>query len=253
MATNRFIDKIVVITGGNSGIGRAAALAFAREGAKVVLSARRDVQGNEVVREIKSTGGEALFIKTDVTNPHEVESFINTTIEKYGRIDCAFNNAGVEGTIARLANTTIDQYNYVINANLKGVWLSMKYEILQMRKQECGVIVNNSSIAGLMGLLGASLYCASKHGVLGLTKSAALENTHFNIRINAVCPGFIHTPMVEGTWSQNPDTKNMMLETNAIKRLGKPEEIAAAVLWLCSDEASFMTGREMVLAGGQSI
>jgi NAD(P)-dependent dehydrogenase (short-subunit alcohol dehydrogenase family) len=251
--TNRFQDKVALVTGGNSGIGRATAIAFAREGAKVVIAARRENLGNKVVDEIKSEGGEAVFIKTDVLQPHDVENLIQTIISHYGRLDCAFNNAGVSAPMKRLLNTTIEEWDLMVNTNLKGVWLCMKYELLEMIKHGGGVIVNNSSMAGLGSAEGISIYSASKHGVMGLTRAAALENARKNIRINAVCPGFIHTPMLEEPWAYNTKIKDSTLSMVPMKRFGKPEEIAGAVLWMCSDEASFMTGKEMVISGGQTV
>ncbi|MBN1664144.1 MAG: SDR family oxidoreductase [Deltaproteobacteria bacterium] len=253
MNTKRFQDKVVLVTGGNSGIGRATAIAFAKEGAKVVIAARRETLGKEVVNEIENTGGEAVFIKTDVTVPGDIENLLKLIVEKFGRLDCAFNNAGTDIPIKRTANATLDDFNTVINTNLKGVWLCMKYELPIMAQQRSGVIVNCSSVAGVRGDEGVSLYSASKHGVLGLTKAAALENAHRNIRVNAVCPGFIRTPMVEHMISQSPQMEENVLTKMPVGRLGKPEEIAGAVLWMCSDAASFMTGKEMVIGGGQAI
>jgi NAD(P)-dependent dehydrogenase (short-subunit alcohol dehydrogenase family) len=241
------------VTGGNSGIGRAAALAFAKEGAKVVIAARRQHLGNEVVDEIKAAGGEAVFVKTDVTVPGDVENLFRFIVEKFGRLDCAYNNAGTGQGIKRMANTTLDDFNAVMNTNLKGVWLCMKHELPIMAQQRSGVIVNCSSVAGIRGDEGVSLYSASKHGVLGLTKAAALENAHRNIRINAVCPGFIRTPMVDRMLSQSPQMEANTVTKLPVGRLGKPEEIAGAVLWMCSDAASFMTGKEIVIGGGQAI
>ena len=249
----RFEGKVALVTGGNSGIGRATALAFAREGARVVLAARRENLGNEVMQEIINNGGEALFIKTDVSLRAEVENLIKKIIDQYGRLDLAFNNAGVGGPMSRLAKQTMENWDMVINTNLKGVWLCLKYEIEQMLKQGGGVIVNTASTAGISGSPGAAIYSASKHGVLGLTKSAAADYATKNIRINAVCPGPIMTPMLEEGFIQRPPMREAYLSTVLMGRFGVPEEIAGAVLWLCSDEASFMTGYSMTIGGGQTV
>jgi NAD(P)-dependent dehydrogenase (short-subunit alcohol dehydrogenase family) len=251
--TKRFQDKVVLVTGGNSGIGRATATAFAAEGAQVVIAARRENLGAEVVKEIKDKGGEAVFIKTDVTLPEDIENLFKAITAKYGRLDCAYNNAGMGIPARRLARTTMDDWDIVMNTNLRGVWLCMKYEIPIMAKQGGGTIVNCSSIAGIRSEDGMSLYAASKHAVLGLTRAAALETAQRNIRVNAVCPGFIETPMVEETCKQSPTMRDAILSMIPLGRFGKPEEIAGAVLWLCSSASSFMTGKEMVIGGGQAI
>ena len=254
MKTNRFQDKVVLVTGGNSGIGRATALAFAREKAEVIIAARREDRGNEVVQEIKNDGGKARFVRTDVTNPGDIENLFQIIEGDYGRLDCAFNNAGVSSAVMkRTVNMTMEEWDSMMNTNLKGVWRCMKQEIPLMLKQGGGAIVNNSSIAGISTEIGLSVYAASKHAVLGLTRAAALDYAHRKIRINAVCPGFIHTPMLEEPWPHNPQLKDLTLALIPMKRFGLPKEIADAVLWMCSDEASFMTGKEMVIAGGQTI
>jgi len=249
----RFAGKVALVTGGNAGIGKATALAFAREGAKVVIAARRKPLGEETVRTILEEGGEAVFIRTDVSVPAEVEGLIRKAVERYGRLDLAFNNAGVAGPMNRLAKQTLETWDLVINTNLKGVWLCMKYEIAQMLQQGGGVIVNTASTAGISGSPGAAIYSASKHGVLGLTKSAAADYATRNIRINAVCPGPILTPMLEEGFAQRPPMRDAYLATIPMGRFGTPEEIAGAVLWLCSDEASFMTGYSVTIGGGQTI
>lgn len=254
MKANRFQDKVALVTGGNSGIGRAAAMMFAAEGAKVVIAARREDLGDSVVQDIKNQGGEAAFIRTDVTRREEIERLFEAITTQYGRLDCAFNNAGVSSSaMRRTVNTTMEDWDWTMNTNLKGVWLCMKHEIPLMLKQGGGAIVNNSSIAGLRSEAGISIYAASKHAVLGLTRAAALDYAHRKVRINAVCPGFIHTPMLEEPWQLNPKIQDLTREMVPMKRFGKPEEIAGAVLWMCSGEASFMTGREMVIGGGQAI
>ena len=254
MKANRFQDKVVLVTGGNSGIGRAAALMFAREGAEVVIAARREDRGNAVVQEIKNVKGKARFVRTDVTKIEDIENLFKIIGDEYGRLDCAFNNAGVSSpTMRRIINTTMEDWDWMMNTNLKGVWRCMKHEIPLMLKQGGGAIVNNSSIAGICTEVGLSVYAASKHAVLGLTRAAALDYAHRKVRINAVCPGFIHTPMLEEPWQLNPQIKDLTMALVPMKRFGKPEEIASAVLWMCSEEASFMTGKEMVIGGGQAI
>ena len=246
----RLEGKVALITGGASGIGQATALVFAREGAKVVVA---DVSGDgaeRTVRTIREMGGEAISVVADVSKAVEVDAMVRRTVESYGRLDCAFNNAGIEGLVSPTAECTEDNWLRVIAINLTGVWLCMKYEIAQMLKQGGGSIVNTSSGAGLVGLAGAPAYCAAKHGVAGLTKTAALEYATSGIRVNAVCPGFIRTPMVERVLD-----KGVYAETDAINwqpmgRMGRPEEIAEAVAWLCSDAASFVTGLPMPVDGG---
>lgn len=243
--------KIALITGGSSGIGRATALAFARRGGKVVIADVDIKGGEETVRMIKEMRGEALFVKTDVSKAAEVEAVINKAVKTYGRLDCAHNNAGIGTLGARpfTAECTEENWDRIISINLKGVWLCMKYEIPQMLKQGGGAIVNTSSVAGLVGLAGASTYAASKHGVIGLTKTAALEYAPKGIRINAVCPGLIHTPLIERISSKGPDFEKARL--GPIGRMGTPEEVAEAVVWLCSEAASFVTGHAMAVDGGK--
>lgn len=253
MNTKRFKDKVVLVTGGTSGIGRATALAFGREGAKVVIAARRENLGGEVVTEIKNSGGEAVFIRTDVTTPEDIETLFAGIVERYGGLNYAFNNAGTGVSIKRTANTEMDEWNLVMNTNMRGVWLCMKYEIPLLIKQGGGSIVNTSSILGMRTNDGMSLYSASKHAILGLTKAAALEVAHRKIRVNAVCPGFVETAMIQNIWEHNPAAKDALIAEVPLGRLGQPEEIAGAVLWLCSDAATFMTGKEMVIGGGQGI
>ena len=253
MRSNRFQDKVVLVTGGNSGIGRATAKAFGREGAVVVIAARREDAGRAVVEEIHNEKGRARFIRTDVRQKQDIENLFRIIRDEHGRLDCAFNNAGVSSSsMRRFVNTTMEEWNQMMSTNVKGVWFCMKHEIPLMVK-EGGAIVNNSSIAGICTEVGLSIYAASKHAVLGLTRAAALDYAHKNVRINAVCPGFIHTPMLEEPWKDNPRIKDLTLAMIPMKRFGKPEEIAGAVLWMCSEEASFMTGREMVIGGGQAI
>lgn len=243
-------DKVALVTGGSSGIGRATALAFAREGAKVAVADLNIVGGEETVSLIKSAGGEACFIEANMAEAASVEAMVKKTVETYGRLDCAHNNAGVEGTLTRTAEYEEDQWDHVIRINLTGVWLCMKYEIPQMLQQGSGAIVNTASGAGLIGVKRMPAYVASKHGVVGLTKTAALEYAKSGIRVNAVCPGVIETSMVERVTGGRPDILDKMIAAEPIGRSGQPEEIAEAVVWLCSDAASFVTGHAMAVDGG---
>jgi NAD(P)-dependent dehydrogenase (short-subunit alcohol dehydrogenase family) len=246
----RLDGKIALVTGGGSGIGQATALAFAREGAKVVVADVLVDGGEETVKRIKSAGGDAAFSKTNVAEAAEVEAMVKHAVATYGHLDCAFNNAGIAGATARTAEYTQAQWDRVIAINLTGVWLCMKYEIEQMQKQGGGAIVNTASVAGLVGFRHGPAYVAAKHGVVGLTKTAALEYAKANIRVNAVCPGVIRTPMFEKGRQLDPRIETTMSAREPIGRLGKPEEIAEAVVWLCSDAASFVTGLPMAVDGG---
>lgn len=250
--TSRLEGKVALVTGGNSGIGRATAQAFAREGAKVVIAARRVPEGEETVGLITNAGGEAIFVKTDVTQAAQVAALIARTVEAFGRLDCAFNNAGVSGAAgAPTAEYPEDKWQQVINVNLTGVWLCIKYELRQMLAQGGGAIVNDSSVTGLRVGRGISAaYAASKHGVVGMTKSVAWEYARSGIRVNAVCPGWIRTPMAEIAMDINPQLEAQIVEQTPSGRLGTPEEVAAAVAWLCSDAASFITGHALVIDGG---
>ena len=245
-------SRVALVTGASSGIGRASAIAFAREGAKVVAADVDVVGGEETVSMIKEAGGDAIFFQSDVSRTADVEAMVNNAIESYGRLDCAHNNAGIEGSIGiHTHEYREDVWDRIISINLKGVWLCMKYEILQMLKQGGGAIVNTASIAGLVGSpLAGPGYGASKHGVVGLTKTAALEYAQQGIRVNAVCPGIICTPMVERLISAIPDGETRIVEREPVGRLGTPEEIAEAVVWLCSAAASFITGHAMAVDGG---
>jgi NAD(P)-dependent dehydrogenase (short-subunit alcohol dehydrogenase family) len=242
--------KIAVVTGGSSGIGRAAVLALAREGARVAIASRRAAESEETVRLVTDAGGEARFFRTDVTRGEEVESLIERTVEAWGWLDCAFNNAGITGEMARTADCTEENWHRTLAANLTSVWLSMKYEIRQMLKQGGGVIVNNASVAGLVGMRGGPAYSASKGGVIQLTRTAALEYAKTGIRVNAVCPGYIETPLLEPYSSTNPDLEPYIRRIQPMGRLGTAEEVAGAVVWLCSDAASFVTGHPLVIDGG---
>ena len=243
-------DKVALVTGGGSGIGRASALTFAREGAKVVVSDVVVEAGKETVQLIKNADGEAVFIKTDVAQVSDVEALIAKAVEAYGRLDCAHNNAGIEGNSAKVADYDEADWDRVIAINLTGVWLCMKYEIPQMLQQGSGAIVNTSSVAGFLGFRTGSAYVASKHGVLGLTKTAALEYAKSGIRVNAVCPGAVDTPMMGRITDHRPHRAAKMAAGEPVGRMGTPQEIAEAVVWLCSDAASFVTGHPMTVDGG---
>ncbi len=242
--------KVGLVTGGTSGIGRETAVLFAKAGAKVVVAGRRAVEGEETIELIRAAGGDGVFVKTDVSKASEVETLVQKAVEKFGRLDIAFNNAGIEGVWSPIVRQSEEDWDRTIAINLKGVWLCLKYEIRQMLKQGGGgAIVNMSSITGLVGAVGVAAYSASKHGVIGLTQTAALENAKTGIRINAVCPGFTETPMSDRVF-RAPGVHKYVLSCHPIGRLGRPTEIAEAVLWMCSDRASFMTGQSLVLDGG---
>ncbi len=244
----QFENRVALITGGNSGIGRATAIQFAEEGARVVVAARRVTKGRETVRAIKAVGGEAMFIKTDVSKSKDVKATVEKTVAAYGRLDFAFNNAGVGG--GGLAHELEEKvWDRVIDTNLKGVWLCMKYEIAQMHKNGGGAIVNNSSVAGLLTPRRFTAYSASKHGVNAITKVAAVENAEAGIRINAVCPGWIETPMTEGVFN-DPERSAQILGSHPMGRVGRPHEISDAVIWLCSEASSYVTGQALVVDGG---
>ncbi|RPJ69239.1 MAG: SDR family oxidoreductase, partial [Alphaproteobacteria bacterium] len=231
-------------------IGAASALLFARSGASVVVADLRVDQGEEVVKRIHSEGGKAIFIKCDIAQESEIKKLINMTIETFGKLDCAFNNAGIEGDVADTTAATNDNWERVININLRGIWLCMKYQIPEMLRNGGGSIVNCSSIAGLVGFAGIGAYTASKHGVIGLTQSAAIEFAQKNIRVNAICPGVIQTPMVQRFTKGDDVALKNLVEGAPIGRAGRPEEIAHAALWLCSDASSFVTGHPLVADGG---
>jgi len=248
--TTELRDKVGIVTGGTSGIGRDAAVLFAKAGAKVVVAGRREAEGKETIDLVRAAGGEGLFVRTDVSKAADVQALVQKTVEKFGRLDIAFNNAGIEGNWMPIAEQSEEDWDRTIDINLKSVWLSLKYQIRQMLKQGGGgAIVNMASVAGLIGSAGAATYCASKHGVMGLTKAAALENARSGIRVNVVCPAVIETPMGERLFGE-PEFKKFALGLHPIGRFGSPMEVAQAVLWMCSDRASFMTGQSLVLDGG---
>ena len=244
--------KTALVTGGGSGIGRAASLAYAKNGARVVVADVNVEGGEETVLMIKEAGGEAILVHADVSKPEDTQAMVDQAVAAFGSLDCAFNNAGISGGRDRLltADYLEEDWDRVISINLKGVWLCMKAEIPQMLKQGGGAIVNTASIAGLVGLTGTIAYVAAKHGVTGLTKAAALEYAKSGIRVNAVCPGYIQTPMVQGIFAENEGYEERAASRHPVGRLGEPEEIAQAVVWLSSDAASFVTGHNMPVDGG---
>jgi NAD(P)-dependent dehydrogenase (short-subunit alcohol dehydrogenase family) len=249
-----FENKVVLITGGTSGIGRATAVAFAREGAKVVVSGRRKAEGAETVALVEKAGGKGLFLQSDVSDEEQVKKLVATVVDHFGRLDIAFNNAGVEG-VAPLTEATVEQYEKIFNINVKGVFLSMKYEIPAMLKTGGGSIVNTSSIAGTIGMPGAGIYIASKHAVNGLTKTAALEVAKQGIRVNAVSPAAIQTDMLDRFIGDEEaaQKKAYFAGLHPVGRIGTPEEIASAVLYLSSPGASFITGHDLLVDGGFTV
>jgi len=246
--TQSFEGKVALITGGASGIGRGTAIAFASEGAKVLVADIDDAGGEETVNLIKKAEGEAVYVNCNVSKSQDTEAMVQKAVTTYGRLDYAFNNAGI-GIFGSTIECSEEDWDRLMGINLKGVWLCMKYEIIQMLKQGSGAIVNTSSIGGLIGTPGIPAYTASKHGVLGLTKTAALEFAKENIRVNAICPGTISTPMVEAAVC-DPEFKEKLLSTHPVGRIGEIKEVALAVLWLCSDAASFVTGTGLSVDGG---
>lgn len=247
-------NKVVLITGAAQGIGYATAQLFAESGATVVLADYNEELLTKSTNQLAEQGYKAMAIKCDVSNEEEVEAMVEKIVKKLARLDYAFNNAGVQNELAEAADQTMEDFDRVVSVNLQGVWSCMKYELQQMRKQGYGAIVNCSSIGGILGGAMRGTYHASKHGVIGLTKSAALEYAPLGIRINTICPGLIYTPMaekmIEGGQKEALDA---MLQTVPAKRYGKPEEMANAVVWLCSDSASFIVGHTLVADGGYSI
>jgi NAD(P)-dependent dehydrogenase (short-subunit alcohol dehydrogenase family) len=242
--------KVALITGAGSGIGRATTRIFAREGARLLLADMVEAGGQETLRMIKEVGAQGVFVKADVSKAQDVESMISKAVEHFGRLDCAFNNAGIGGAGKLTHEYSEEEWNRVIATNLTGVWLCMRAEITQMLKQGKGVIVNTSSIMGLTGAIRVPAYTAAKHGVAGLTKAAALEYGRHGIRVNAVCPAPIYTPLLMSAFEKRPDIEQRYARSEPMKRLGQPEEVGEAVAWLCSDRASYVTGLPMPVDGG---
>lgn len=248
-----FAGKVAFVTGAANGIGRATALAFAREGASVVVADVSEKRNEETARMIKDLGGHALAVRCDVMRAEDVKAALEKTVEAFGRLDFAFNNAGIEYTIQPVANVTEEEWDRIIDIDLRGVFLCMKHEIPLILKQGGGAIVNTSSGAGVRGFKGGAAYVAAKHGVVGLTKAAALDYAQSNIRINAVCPGIIDTPMMDRFSGGTDEGRQAVIAQEPVGRMGTAEEIAAAVVWLCSDAASFVVGSSMIVDGGQTV
>jgi NAD(P)-dependent dehydrogenase (short-subunit alcohol dehydrogenase family) len=245
-----FKGQVALVTGAASGIGAATALQFAEAGATVVLADVQTEAGEALAKKIQSRDGKAMFVKADMALEADIKNMVAVTVKQFGRLDFAFNNAGIEGSPADTINCTNENWDRTININLRGVWQCMKYEIPEMLKAGGGAIVNCSSIAGVVGFTGIPAYTASKHGVLGLTKTAALEYANKNIRVNAVCPGVIKTPMIDRFTHGEAQATKALMEGEPLGRMGQPEEIASSVLWLCSTGASFVTGHPLVVDGG---
>ena len=246
----RFDYKVVLVTGGGGGIGRASALAFARSGAHVAVTDRDATAGNETVRQVRALGVQAEFILADVTKAAQVQAMVTQVVSRFGRLDCAFNNAGIEEEHMRLADCEEETFDRVMAVNVKGVWLCMKYQLAHMVQSGGGSIVNTASVAGLVGAPKMAAYSGSKHAVIGLTKSAAVEYARKKIRVNAVCPGVIKTEMFERILMLDPKGGTAIAQAHPVGRLGETEEVAAVVVWLSSDEASFVTGIAHTVDGG---
>src|SRR5215216_6611455 len=245
--------KVAFVTGAANGIGRAAALAFAREGANVVVADVSEQGNHETARMIEQAGGRVLAVRCDVSREEDVKAALDKTVEAFGRLDYAFNNAGVEQPLKPAADVTEEEWDRIVGIDLRGVFLCMKHQIPLMLRQGGGAIVNTSSGAGVKGFAGGTAYVAAKHGVVGLTKAAALDYAQSNIRINAVCPGIIDTSMMQRFSGGTPEGRQTVIAQEPVGRMGTPDEIAAAVVWLCSDAARFVVGHAMVVDGGQTV
>ena len=248
--TQQFSGKVALVTGGASGLGRGSAIALAKEGAKVVVADVAASEAEATVQAITAAGGQAIFVKADVTKSSEVEAMVQATVQAFGRLDFALNNAGIDGVRARTADYPEAVWQQVINLNLTGVFLCMKSELAIMLKQRSGVIVNMSSVAGVTGFPGHAAYTASKHGVIGLTKAASIEYAQLGIRVNAICPAYTRTPMLDRMLGQKPDLEAKLISRVPLRRLGTTAEIAQAAIYLFSDAAAFITGHSLVLDGG---
>ena len=248
--TQQFSGKVALVTGGASGLGRVSAIALAKEGAQVAVSDIAVSEGEATVQMITSTGGRAVFIKADVTKSVEVEAMVREAVKAFGRLDFALNNAGIDGVRARTADYPEDVWEQVINLNLTGVFLCLKFELAVMVKQGSGAIINLSSVAGVTGFPGHAAYTASKHGVIGLTKTAAIDYAKAGIRVNAICPAYTHTPMLDRMLKQQPELEAKLISRVPLRRLGAAGEIAQAVIYLFSDAAAFITGHSLVMDGG---
>lgn len=243
-------NKVALVTGGTSGIGKATAIALGIAGAKVVFSGRREEEGENTANSIRQSGAECLFVRSDVSSESEVKALVQKTVESYGRLDCAFNNAGIESPSKPLHEQSIEDFDKLMAINVRGLFLCMKSEIQQMLIQGAGVIVNNSSMGGLIAFPGISPYHASKHAVMGLTRSAALDYAKQGIRINAINPGLIATEMMDRLSTTGTSPEQLAASIVPMGRMGKPEEIASTVVFLCSDAASYITGQPIVIDGG---
>ncbi|MCC3507638.1 MAG: SDR family oxidoreductase [Microcoleus sp. PH2017_17_BER_D_A] len=243
-------DKVALVTGGTSGIGRATAIAFGAAGAKVVFSGRRDAEGEKTAKLIREKGAECLYVHSDASNEEDIKALVQKTVETYGRLDCAFNNAGIESPMKPLHEHSLEQFDKLMAINVRGLFLCMKYEIQQMLTQGTGVIINNFSTSRLVAFAGTSPYVASKHAVMGLTRAAALDYAHHGIRINAVNPSLTATEMIDRFSNKDPALEQQLASIVPMGRMGKPEEIASTVVFLCSDAASYITGQSLVIDGG---
>jgi len=251
---NGFSGKVAFVTGAGGGIGRATAVAFAREGASVVVADVSEKENQETARMVEEHGGRALAVRCDVTRADDIKAALDKAIQEFGRLDFAFNNAGIEPRKpAPTADYDLEEWDRIIDIDLRGVFLSMKYEIPLILKQGGGAIVNTSSGAGVIGIKGSPAYTAAKHGVIGLTRAAALDYASQNIRVNAVCPGYIDTPMMDRFTGGTPEGRAKVISEEPIGRMGRPEEIASTVIWLCSDASGFVVGSAIVVDGGQTI